>query len=259
VLMKLDPNTGAIEKKSGLGTSSQRNNAGRGVAVDSAGCVFVTGSYDDYNLTFHDFRDGTHTFSAPPAISKLFVAKYCATCSTSCIPATITTALQSPFVLSGPSPTQPIKFTVTASGKLPLSFSWYRKTTELPPPSGTGYTITFSADGYSSTLELTGQPTLGTGLGYSVRAANECCDCYALSRASIHYLVDDSGSGNFTALRILSETGLAFSVEYRDDLFPTTPWRFLTNTIGNGFQGVPFDPNPNPFMRFYRIPLQPDQ
>jgi hypothetical protein len=262
-LFKYDSNLSLKWTQDGSGTFPKVN-TGRGVALDSAGCVYVTGSYTDNSLVFTNFVDGVHIFSAPSGTTKLFVAKYCPSCSTNCVTATIVSSLQNAWVSAGPSLANPISFTVTASGSTPLLFSWYRNNGYLAAPSGTGYTITISPDGLSCTLKLTGVPSIGTGSTYTVYVSNfHCCDCGpASSHASIYYWVNPVGGGfnpvSRYQLGVAAGTGNVFRVEYRDDLNPGTPWQFLTNLIGAGTNTIIFDPNPNPVMRFYQIPLEPD-
>ncbi len=264
VLLKYDSNLNLNLKwtQSGSGTLPNQVNTGRGVALDSGGCVYVTGSYTDNSFVFYNFLDGVHKFSAPSGTTKLFVAKYCSSCSTNCVTATIIAPLQNAWVSAGPSLANPISFTVTANGSTPLFFWWYRNNVYLAAPGGTGYTITVSPDGLSCTLKLTGVPNVGTGSTYTVYVGNGCCDCtMASSHASIFYWIIGGGGTNPVSryqLGIAAGSGVVYRVEYRDDLNPGTPWQLLTNMIGTGTNPVIFDPNPNPLMRFYQIPLEPD-
>jgi hypothetical protein len=251
------------------GSSATSINAGRAVALDSAGCVYMTGSFTDYKLQFANFvNNGVTTLSAPVGTTRMFVAKYCPTCSTGCVPAVITAPLRNAQVSSAASPAKPVSFTVTANGTPPLYFQWYRNTAPLSPAGSSVYTITPSPDGFSSTLRLTGVPGGGTtDFGtYSVYISNPCCDCTAAaSHANVFYLdgrnttpLPFDAFGRFT-LGVTTGSGIPFNVEYRDDLNPGTPWRFLTNAVGTGFSDNIFDPNPNPLMRFYQIAPEPSE
>jgi len=108
-LFKYDSNGALDWTQIGYGSSSQQINAARGVAVDAAGCVYLTGSYHDNSLGFYNFVDGFHKFSAPSGATKLFVAKYCPYCSTNCISPVIAVPCKTPGV-HRTVPGQPCKF-----------------------------------------------------------------------------------------------------------------------------------------------------
>ena len=246
----------------GYGSSQQNVDAWRGVALDRAGCVYLAGSHTDNSLTFYGFVDGVHHFSASSGMTKLLVAKYCPACS-NCVPATIVSPLQNALVTAGPSPANPVSFTAVADGTAPLQLQWARN--GLPLITGP-FTITTSPEGKTSTLTLTGVPGGGTydnGL-YSVAFWNQCCDCNAISKAYIYYwrippLANNVSPAANYQLSILAPLGVPVRIEYRDDLNDGTPWQYLTNLVGTGTDPVIFDPNPNPVMRFYQVPLQPDE
>jgi len=65
------------------------------VAIATNGCVYTTGSYNDSHVDFPDFTDAYHSLGSPNKKTKLFVAKYCSSCSTNCEPPTIVKPLVS--------------------------------------------------------------------------------------------------------------------------------------------------------------------
>src|SRR5205814_5150328 len=74
-LFKYDSNGSLKWTQSASGSSKQQVNAGRSIALDSAGCVYVTGSFTDNSLSFNNFLDGIHKLSAPAGTTRLFLAK----------------------------------------------------------------------------------------------------------------------------------------------------------------------------------------
>ena len=102
----------------GLGHAGQVN-AGWGVALDSAGCVYLTGGFDDSNLNFTGFTPAA-PLSAPGGLSELFVVKYCPLCDSDTPPIVIVDQPKSLIVSAGGSAT----FSVTAGGSQALSYLW---------------------------------------------------------------------------------------------------------------------------------------
>jgi hypothetical protein len=252
------------------GTSSQQVNAGRGIAVDQAGCIWVTGSFTDTNLNFSSFPTDPR-LSLPSGVSESFLAKYCPACASNCVGAYFTSTPQSPEIVNcdGPSVQCPAIFTAIAGGTPPIRFFWSRNQSllTLPNPNYTIITTGPLTDGtWKSTLTVTAN--LGTGDFddglYAVQCLNQCYDgINTTSGVGILYVSvstgggSHGGNGNPSSMRlhVTGPSGTPYQVQYRDDLNSTTPWQVLTNATGAGSSATLdiADPNPNPTARFYRI------
>jgi len=111
-----------------------------------------------------------------------------------CVGPSIVTSPQSPVITSGPSPSNPVSFTVTATGSALLKYYWYRNNVVLNPLGGgmVGPCYTITVAGNTSTLTLTGVPpncnsSVDNGY-YFVSVQNDCCDCPVSSaRAQVTY------------------------------------------------------------------------
>lgn len=115
-----------------------QHNRGNGVALDPAGCIYVTGAFDDSSLTFAGFATPP-SLSAPDGLTDLFVAKYCPQCNNNALSIHVNSNPTSQIVSVG----EKITLSVEAASDLPLTFEWRKNGVPIPNAAGADYTIPF--------------------------------------------------------------------------------------------------------------------
>ncbi|MCX6904651.1 MAG: hypothetical protein NTW03_14450, partial [Verrucomicrobia bacterium] len=247
---------GTMWTEQGRGDNGQFN-SGRGVAMDPAGCIYLTGSFTDPSLSFDAFNPVHIPLAAPSGAEEIFLTKYCPLCE--CIPVSIVTQPSDQWTSTG----LPVTFTVTASGTPPFTFGWYRNGVLITgnSPCWTINTVT-TASGLTSTLTLTCFPA---GWSYadtfSAGVANLWCFDTVVQSTGVQIIRFKIVGGwesytNRFRLDITAPAGVAYDVQYRNDLNPSTAWQVLTNGVGTGSNAPVVDPSPPPSMRYYRLRLR---
>ena len=268
-LNKYNSQAGALEWSGQAGgTSASQENAGRAVALDGGGCVYIAGSFTDSSLTFSGFPSPTPNpvLRLNAGIKEMFVGKYCPECS-NCIPPYVIVAPTAQATTVPASINHPITFTVVVGGTPTISFYWLRNglpftSQYIPNPQYVAFNDYPSANNTrTATLTLTGNP--GTGLQdlatYSVGFYNPCVSDYFFWTTPVgivYFVIHDPHIYDPAVgfkLNVTAPTGTPYQVQYRDDLKPGTLWQVLTNSVGTGTNAVIIDFNPNPTNRFYRI------
>ena len=244
-----------------VGTSPDYNNAGRGIAVDLGGCVYVTGSSDDSALTFQGMGKALNKYNGDYA-TDLFLAKYCSSCD--CGLPTFAEVPVSVNAYATPSVNAPASFTVIALGSLPLRFYWYNGSTLINPGgvAGTFGCYVVDVNGSISTLKVECGLTGSAAGSFHVVIENDCCqqlnNCSAVSDPvwildkRIPWVDWDHGQPR---IRVAAPNGVHYQVQYRDDFAPETPWQVLADVLASGTNIAIVDPNPSPTARFYRLAL----
>jgi hypothetical protein len=255
------------------GSLMAAQNAGRGVAIDKAGCVYWTGTYTDNHLNFVDFANAQNSpvylLGSLDGNPNTFIAKYCPQCA-ECVPPTLSGPPSLVAVVTFDPTSYPVSFTACMTGSAPMKIFWTHGTWNLGTyslnPTGGDvdvpghYKIVNDPTGLCSTLTLyrdldSDCPTCDN-FPYSVYVTN-ACGAYGGGIAQYdiaHFGVDPTynGVGNIP-LRLNLPLSQPFTIQYRDSLKPTNSWHVLTNGIGTGGLSHIYDPTPNPTNRFYRI------
>jgi hypothetical protein len=264
------------------GSSSIYQNAGRGVAVDRAGCVYVTGSFNDSSLNFLDFANPAHdpeyVLNSQDGQAKTFIARYCPKCQ-ECVAPSVTdispaVAIVS-FTASGPSAT----FTANLAGHAPMRAVWTHLgnsgTVMLNPLGNSGNfnqgNSSYSVDNRDANGNVNDTGPTTTTLTVNGWLDNDCATCankpysliitndcgyygapLAVAIAQFGYLDRDTANNGWTLSLNLPDQ-MHYTIQYKDSLAPNTPWHDLTNGVGNGGLIRVTDPVPNPTNRFYRL------